>query len=50
MFERWTPRTHESPRELARQSEAKSKQVEQSASKRGKYVSTQIQSQNQLAY
>ena len=29
-FERWTPRTHESPRELARQSEAKRKQAPQS--------------------
>ena len=29
-FERWTPRTQESPRELARQSKAKRKQVSQS--------------------
>ena len=29
-FERWTPRTHESPSELARQSEAKRKQAPQS--------------------
>ena len=29
-FERWTPRTHESPRELARQSEAKRKKAPQS--------------------
>ena len=29
-FERSTPRTHESPRELARQSEAKRKQAPQS--------------------
>ena len=29
-FERWTPRTQESPRELARQSEAKRKQAPQS--------------------
>ena len=29
-FERWMPRTHESPRELACQSEAKRKQVPQS--------------------
>ena len=28
-FERWTPRTHESPRELARQSEVKRKQAPQ---------------------
>ena len=28
-FERWTPRTHESPRELARQNEAKRKQAPQ---------------------
>ena len=28
-FERWTPRTHESPSELARQSEAKRKQAPQ---------------------
>ena len=49
MFERWTPRTYESPRELARQSGAKRKQVEQSASKRGKYVSTQMQSPKNLA-
>ena len=28
-FEKWTPRTHESPRELARQSEAKRKQEPQ---------------------
>ena len=29
-FERWTPRTQESPRELARQSEANRKQAPQS--------------------
>ena len=29
-FERWTPRTQESPRELARQNEAKRKQAPQS--------------------
>ena len=29
-FERWTPRTQESPHELARQSEAKRKQAPQS--------------------
>ena len=29
-FERWTPRTHESPCELVRQSEAKRKQTPQS--------------------
>ena len=29
-FERWTPRTHETPRELARQSETKRKQAVQS--------------------
>ena len=32
-FERWTPRTHESPRELAHQSEAKRKQAPQSEAK-----------------
>ena len=32
-FEKWTPRTHESPRELARQSEAKRKQAPQSEAK-----------------
>ena len=30
IFERWTPRTQESPHELARQSEAKGKQAPQS--------------------
>ena len=47
-FERWTPRTHETPRELARQSETKRKQALQSEAKVS--TTTKMQSKNNLPH
>ena len=49
-FERWTPRTQESPHGLARQSEAKLKQEPQSEANVCRRPTTKMQSQKNLSY
>ena len=49
-FERWTLRTHESPRELARQSEAKRKQAPQSEANVCRRRRQRMQSRKNLPY
>ena len=49
-FARWMPRTHESPRELARQREAKCKQAPQSEGNVCRRRRQRMQSRKNLPY